>query len=43
MEEMLDVPLTAAQAHKHDHDEHHLSYEDLYGSNADSVEPPSEE
>ncbi|MGA1821735.1 MAG: fibronectin type III domain-containing protein [Thermoplasmatota archaeon] len=43
MEEISDVPLTVDQAHAHDHDEHHLTYEDLYGTKEEPKPPEVEE
>jgi hypothetical protein len=43
MEEVLDVPLTVDQAHAHDHDEHHYTYEELYGTKEEQAPPEMEE
>jgi titin len=48
MEEFTDVALNTQMAHAHDHDEHHYTYEDLYGNlskeeeevSSGEVEPP---
>ena len=34
---LSDVPLDFREAHAHDHDEHHYSYEDLYGQPEHSI------
>ncbi|MBN1538839.1 MAG: fibronectin type III domain-containing protein [Candidatus Thermoplasmatota archaeon] len=43
MKEYTDVALTTDEAHAHDHAEHKLSYEDLYGSvpNLEEIEQPA--
>jgi uncharacterized protein YneF (UPF0154 family) len=38
MSEFTDVALTTDEAHAVDHEEHHMSYEDLYGNNSGKEE-----